>query len=163
MKIDFEIFNQKVLKNKDKYFSLLSKLKTQNPADLDIQFNKSHNLAFEKIDCLDCANCCKNLGPLIIQSDIKRIADFLNISTKDFLLNYIEMDEDGDFIFKSMPCPFLNLENNLCKIYEVRPKACSDYPHTNGKNLYKNLDITKKNLSICPAVAEILDDLMKIY
>ena len=38
-----------------------------------------HEAAFEQIDCLQCANCCKNHSPRFKQPDIKRIARSLNM------------------------------------------------------------------------------------
>lgn len=65
------------------------------------------------------------------------------------------MDEEGDWIFHSTPCPFL-LPDNACSIYTHRPQACKEYPHTNRKKMYQVETITLKNAGICPAVQEIL-------
>lgn len=50
---------------------------------------------------------------------------------------YLRVDEDNDKVFKSMPCPFLG-EDNLCSIYDIRPKACREFPHTDRKKNLSN-------------------------
>ena len=66
-----------------------------------------------------------------------------------------KIDEDGDQVLKSSPCPFL-LDNNKCMAYDSRPKACREYPHTNRKRMYQILDLTETNTRVCPAVADII-------
>src|ERR1700748_2782048 len=79
-----------------------------------------HEEAFSKIDCLQCANCCKNYSPRFKQPDIKRIAKRLHIKEGDLVATYLRLDEEGDYVVKQSPCPFL-AEDNTCNIYEDRP------------------------------------------
>jgi Fe-S-cluster containining protein len=88
-----------------------------------------------------------------------RIAKHLNISTSDFLMNYLEMDEEGDFVYKQQPCPFL-LKDNKCKIYDVRPEACADFPHTNRNDMNEILDLTLTNSTVCPAVSRMIKNML---
>lgn len=77
---------------------------------------------------------------------------------------YIVMDEDQDYVFHSSPCPFLE-QDNTCRIYDFRPKACREYPHTDRKNMTQILDLTYKNIAVCPAVfimIERIKDKMKL-
>ena len=117
---------------------------------------------FSKLDCLDCANCCKTTSPLILQEDITDISKILKMPAGKFIEEYIVMDEDGDFVFNSAPCPFLDVEN-YCKIYENRPKACREYPHTNQRKQLSIIDISFENVSICPAVFRIFEHLEKEF
>ena len=71
---------------------------------------------------------------------------------------YVVKDEDGDYVFKQTPCVFLGADN-FCSIYEARPNACREYPHTNRKKMHQILDLTIKNAEICPAVVRILDNM----
>ena len=73
---------------------------------------------------------------------------------------YIRIDEDGDYVFKTMPCPFL-MPDNYCQIYENRPKACKEYPHTDRKKFYQITNLSIKNSHVCPIVYEVLEDLKK--
>lgn len=126
--------------------------------DLDHFVLEAHDEAFSHIDCLECANCCKTTSPIILQEDIDRLAKYLKIKSGDFIQKYLEMDEDGDFVFTSAPCPFLK-DDNRCAVYDVRPQACREYPHTNRKRIHEILDITAANANICPAVNEIVEKL----
>jgi Fe-S-cluster containining protein len=141
--------------NKD----FLKKLSGQNPKALDRQFQVNHAEVFENIDCLSCANCCKTTSPIFLMSDIKRLAKALKISVKDFMVRYLTMDEDDDFVLTRAPCPFL-ASDNTCKVYDHRPKACREYPHTDRKNMAQILDLTFHNTLVCPAVSDIVDRLI---
>ena len=132
-------------------------LENYNSIGLDKLFKKHHQVVFENTDCLTCANCCRNYSPIIEPDEIPLLLTATNISSTDFFSNYIEMDEDGDFVFKSKPCPMLNFDSNKCTIYENRPKACREYPHTNMKDIKNHLDILEKNIEICPAANSILE------
>ncbi len=44
--------------------------------------------AFSKIDCLQCANCCKNYSPRFTPPDIKRISKYLGMKEGDFKDTY---------------------------------------------------------------------------
>ena len=115
----------------------------------------------EKIDCLSCANCCKSLGPAIYDKDIERIAKALRIKPSEVVSSYLRVDEDGDYVFRSMPCPFL-MPDNYCSIYDSRPKACREYPHTDRKNFEQIYKLTVKNTSTCPIAYEVLSELTKL-
>jgi Fe-S-cluster containining protein len=127
----------------------------QSKTDIDSDFHDEHKAVFKELDCLECANCCKTTSPIFLQEDIGRISSYLKIKVGHFISKYLEMDEDGDFVLQKAPCAFL-AEDNKCKIYDVRPKACSEYPHTNRKNMIEILDITLENTVVCPAVNEIV-------
>ena len=146
--------------NKKEIKKTLTQLRKMRKGDVDKKIHQLHSEAFSEIDCLECANCCKTTGPLIIQKDINRIAPHLNLSPMGFIEKYLNIDEDNDYVFKSMPCPFLG-EDNYCSIYEVRPKACREYPHTDRVNQLGILKLTEKNASVCPAVADIFEHLSK--
>jgi len=119
-----------------------------------------HEQAFENIDCTKCANCCKNYSPRFKTPDIKRISKHLNMKEGAFIETYLRLDEEGDYVVKSVPCPFL-AENNLCTIYEVRPSDCHRFPYTNEDIILKRQDITIKNSSFCPIVYFVLEKLIE--
>ena len=139
-----------------KLFALLRRRKSS--AD-DVLAEEMHEQVFASTNCLTCANCCKTHPPLLKERDIKVIAKHLHLTQAQFIAQYAMLDEDGDWVMYTVPCPFL-LADNACSIYEVRPNACRAYPHTNHKKLYQIADITLKNAEICPAVAPILDAIM---
>ena len=141
---------------------LFDKLKKQKPSDLDRVTNALHDEAFEHIDCLQCANCCRTTGPLLKDKDIERLAAHFKMRPSVFSEQYLRIDEDGDYIFKAMPCPFLGADN-YCGVYESKPSACANYPHTQQREIIKKLKITYHNSMICPAVAEVVEGLKKNY
>lgn len=119
-----------------------------------------HDEAFSKIDCLECANCCKNYSPRFKMPDIRRIARRLRMKEMDFISKYLLMDSDGDYVVTSKPCPFLG-EDNFCGIYEDRPRDCSRYPYTDEDVLLKQPDLTIKNARSCPAVFYVMERLLE--
>lgn len=118
-----------------------------------------HEEAFEKIDCLTCANCCKNYSPRFKTPDIKRISKHFGMKESVFIETYLRVDEDGDFVVKSSPCPFLN-EDNTCMIYEKRPSDCARFPYTNEDVIVKRQALTIKNSEFCPITYYVLEKLM---
>ena len=119
-----------------------------------------HEAEFEKTDCLTCANCCKTTGPLFTDKDIQRIAKFLRMKVVDFIKQYLRIDEDNDYVLQTLPCSFLGTDN-YCSIYKVRPKACSEFPHTNRKKFHQISKLTLENVKICPAAFQIIESMRK--
>jgi uncharacterized protein len=138
------------------------KLKRKKPNNLDGIIQNLHNEVFEKIDCMTCANCCKTTSPIFRESDIERIANHLKIKVSVFIDKYLHKDDANDYVLKQAPCSFLATDNT-CTIYNNRPLACKEYPHTNRKRFYQVLDLTLKNTTICPAVAKITEKLKTYY
>jgi len=118
-----------------------------------------HEEAFERIDCLQCANCCKNYSPRFKTPDIKRISKHLGLKESVFIATYLNLDSDGDYVVRSTPCPFLGTDN-YCSIYDKRPSDCQRFPYTDEDVLIKRPLITLKNSSFCPAVYYVLEKLM---
>jgi Fe-S-cluster containining protein len=117
-----------------------------------------HDAAFEKIDCLKCANCCKNHSPRFKQPDIKRIAKVLRIKEGDLVSQYLQLDKEGDYVTRQKPCPFL-AEDNTCNIYEDRPSDCRRYPYTDEDVFLKRVQLTLKNTLVCPIAATVAEGL----
>ena len=115
-----------------------------------------HHEAFSKIDCLECANCCKHHSPTFKSSDIKRISKFLGMKEIVFRKTYLHTDEENDEVLNHLPCSFLN-SDNTCSIYEVRPSDCARYPYTDEDVFIKRKSLTLANSMVCPAVFTILE------
>ena len=118
-----------------------------------------HEEAFARIDCLQCANCCKNYSPRFKTPDIKRISRHLGMKEGDFIEAYLRLDEEGDYVVTTKPCPFLE-NDNRCRIYDARPSDCHRFPYTDEDVLLKRPAITLKNSSFCPIVYYVLERLM---
>ena len=120
-----------------------------------------HEEAYSKIDCLECANCCKNHSPRFKQPDIKRIAKVLRMKEGDLVANYLKLDEEGDYVARQKPCPFL-AEDNTCDIYDDRPSDCERYPYTDEDVLIKRVQLTLKNTLVCPIAATVVERLLEL-
>jgi len=148
-----------VAKQSAAFKSLIKQLRKLKPAQLDTLINSAHIAWFDQIDCLDCGNCCRSLGPRLSPADIDSLAQANRVKPAKFIDSHLRIDEDGDYVFQQMPCPFLAADN-YCMVYEKRPKACRDYPHTHQRNLATMLQLTLKNAETCPVVYGILSELL---
>ena len=118
-----------------------------------------HDEAFSKVDCLQCANCCKNYSPRFKTPDVKRISKHLKMRESEFIDQYLKVDEDGDFVAKTSPCPFLRADN-FCSIYDQRPSDCHRFPYTDEDVFFKRKELTLKNVSFCPIAYYVLEKLI---
>jgi Fe-S-cluster containining protein len=154
------------LKSKAKQASVstqkvFQKIKKKPPQKLDYVMEELHEEVFSTTDCLTCANCCKTTSPVFTTKDIERIAKIFRLRPGQFINQYLHIDEDNDYVLNISPCPFLNTDNT-CQVYEHRPQACREYPHTNRKKFHHILDLTLKNTYICPATFKIIEKLKSI-
>lgn len=142
--------------------TFLDKLKRKPPRDLDNTVLELHEDAVSRIDCLECANCCKSISPIVIDRDIDRMAKHLRMKPSELIERYLLLDADGDYVYRQTPCPFL-MPDNYCMIYEVRPRACREYPHTDRRRFHQILNLTYKNTFVCPIVDDVVDKLKESY
>jgi uncharacterized protein len=159
--MDVDRFREQAKKRAPENKKFLQGLKRKDPRVVDDRFHAAHEEVFEEIDCLTCANCCKTTSPIFYQNDIERAAKALRMKPGDFVEKYLRIDEDKDYVLQTAPCPFLDHEN-YCSIYEDRPKACREYPHTDRKKMVQILELTYKNTLVCPAVLEMTERLKKV-
>ncbi|MGW1455103.1 YkgJ family cysteine cluster protein [Salegentibacter agarivorans] len=159
---------EEILKNlpekaKDKHKEnkkFFAKLRKKPPKDLDRQMQEMHEEEFSRTNCLDCANCCKTTGPLFTNKDIERISKHLKLKPQQFIEQYLRIDEDNDYVLQQVPCTFLAADN-YCLIYDMRPKACREFPHTDRKDFHKISNLTIKNTAICPAAYNIVEEMKR--
>lgn len=149
---------KEVEKETRKYFQ---RLKRRVPKTLDLTMRDLHEEEFSKTDCLTCANCCKTSSPIFTEKDIERISKHFRMKEVQFMDQFLERDSDDFYVLQSVPCHFLDESDNSCSIYDVRPKACREYPHTNRKKFIQITDLTIKNAEICPATFAIVENLKK--
>ena len=143
--MDLDRFREKSKNRSAENRKFLQSLKKKDARLVDDAFHNLHTEVFEEVDCLQCANCCKTTS----------------IKPGDFIETYLRVDEDKDYVLKSSPCPFLDADN-YCKVYESRPKACREYPHTDRKKMVQITELTFKNTLVCPAVLEMVERLKKV-
>ena len=118
-----------------------------------------HEKAFQQIDCLQCAHCCKRYSPRFKTPDIRRISKLLGMKEGAFIEKYLRLDEEGDYVMRSVPCAFLGTDNR-CSIYEDRPSDCHRFPYTDEDVILKRPRITQKNSEFCPIVVSVLEGLL---
>jgi len=159
--MDLNDFREKAKNRSEENKKLLQVIRKKDPRRVDDAFHTLHEKVFEEVDCLECANCCKTTSPIFYQTDIERVAKSLRMKPGDFIEKYLRIDEDKDYVLKSSPCPFLD-SDNYCQVYDDRPKACREYPHTDRKKMVQITELTYRNTLVCPAVLEIVQRLKKI-
>lgn len=160
LKLNLESYKTQASQKQKEHKKFLDGLKKKPPKNLDYMVQEIHEEVFEKVDCLQCANCCKTTGPLYTDKDIERISKHLRMKQADFEAKFLRIDEDNDKVLQNLPCFFLN-DDNTCSIYDVRPKACREYPHTDRKKIFQINHLMIKNTMICPAAFEFLEKMMK--
>ena len=119
-----------------------------------------HEEALQKIDCLSCANCCKHYSPRFKTPDIKRISKKLRMKEGEFIETYLRLDEEGDYVTQSAPCPFLG-SDNACSVYEDRPSDCARFPYTDEDVIVRRQPLTLKNSTFCPITYYVIERLMQ--
>lgn len=160
LELNLDFYKTQALQKQKEHKKFLEGLKKKPPKNLDYLVQETHEEVFEKIDCLQCANCCKTTGPLYTEKDIERISKHLRMKQADFEAKFLRIDEENDKVLQNLPCYFLN-DDNTCSIYDVRPKACREYPHTDRKKIYQINNLMIQNTVICPAAFEFVESMMK--
>lgn len=155
-------WKRKLVEKKEGKLVFLDKLREKEASIVDQVAKKAHQKIISKIDCLDCANCCKSTPALLTKKDIKRIAAYIKITPRQFIHKYVIQDINGELSFRKVPCVFLE-EDNKCSIYAVRPKACREYPHTDMNMFNSRIKLHKANLDICPIVFEVLEEMKEDF
>lgn len=160
--MNMQEFEKRALKEEEQNKKFLDWVIKKRPSDLDKKAGEAHEQTFQEIDCLKCANCCKTTSPIFYERDIDRASRALRMKPSEFIEKYLRIDEDKDYVLKSSPCAFLDHEN-YCLIYNDRPAACREYPHTNRKRLYQISKLTFTNTKVCPAALSVVERLRKNY
>lgn len=145
--------------NKKQYAQYLKRAARQR--GVEKRLPELHDKVFQEIDCLNCAGCCTNISPRFKTPDISRIAKFTDMKESAMIETYLRLDEDGDYVVKNSPCPFLESDNK-CAIYDARPGDCRKYPYTDSGDFFAYTNTTLLNTQYCPAVVKVLDALIKI-
>jgi Fe-S-cluster containining protein len=159
--INLRSFKKKVKVNKRKMKTFLTRTENNPPRGLDKMTAALEPKVWEEIDCLTCANCCKTMTPTYTTADIKRIAAHFNQTPQQFKDQWLKFDKkNNDWDNKTEPCQFLNLKDNKCSIYEIRPLDCSGFPHLPKKKMVEYMHVHKQNIEYCPATYKLVEKMM---
>ena len=139
-------------------YRFLNKIKRKHPRSLQQIASKVNEKVWDGIDCLSCANCCKTMSPTYQERDIKRIATFLKISVAEMKQRWLKKERGtGTWINKTKPCQFLDMQTNLCTVYDVRPSDCAGFPHLTKKYFVTYVHVHKQNIDECPATYRMVE------
>lgn len=158
---------EKILeRSKSKHADILRKMrhlsKLSKPG-FDETVRRYHDEAFAEIDCVECGLCCRNLGPIFRNTDIKHICAAIGTPEREFMDRYLTQDPDGvGFMLKELPCPFQESDNR-CSVYDVRTLSCVNFPHTLSGNFQKKLVGLALDSRYCPAAFLICEKIIEGY
>ena len=156
--INLRSFKKKVKLTGRSLKRFLTKLEKAPPRGLDSKAAKLHPEVWAEVDCLTCANCCKTMTPTYTKQDIIRIATHFKQTPQQFKDQWLMYDKkDGDWQNKKQPCQFLNLKDNKCSIYAIRPLDCSGFPHLPKKRMVDYMHVHKQNIEYCPATYKLVE------
>ena len=159
--VNLRSFRQQVLRTRRRMKSFLSRLEKKVPKGLNVHAIEADKKAWERTDCLDCANCCKTMSPTYTRKDIQRISAHLGMTQKAFREKWLYKDKTGDWMNVKQPCQFLDLKTNMCDIYAVRPRDCAGFPHHNKKMGADYMHMYKQNIEYCPATYRLVENIME--
>ena len=156
--VNLRSFRKKVRHTKSSFRRFLTKLEKNPPRNLTSLTIQLEKEVWGEVDCLSCANCCKTMTPTFNPTDLKRISAHFGQTVEEFKAKwlYIEKKKDGDWLNKKQPCQFLNLADNKCSIYEIRPADCAGFPHL-PKKLKDYIHVHKQNIEYCPATYRLVE------
>lgn len=159
--VNLRSFKQKVRYNKKGLKNFLSKVLKKQPAGLVKLTAVLEKEVWKEVDCLTCANCCKTMSPTYTKADIKRIAKHFDQTPEAFTKKWLRKDRTGDLLNKTEPCQFLNLKNNMCSIYDIRPLDCSGFPHLHKNKMVDYIHVHKQNIEYCPATYKLVEKMQE--
>lgn len=150
----------------DEYWKFRARLKNldMSSKELDSLVHEIYDEVAAQIDCTQCANCCKEISPVMDEKDIAKFAEGLKISLKEFKKRFLVISEElseeenaVEYEFHSDHCPFLI--DNKCSNYDHRPKNCVHYPYLKKKDFSTRLRGVIRNYSLCPIVFNVYEEL----
>ena len=163
MKINFRSFKQKVRFNKKIFRSFITKLEINPPKNIHQMLDEVDKEVWKETDCLSCGNCCKKMTPTFTPQDIKRISGHFEMTPTAFKSKWLVYEKDDkDWQNKKQPCQFLNLKDNKCSIYAIRPADCAGFPHLTKRKATDYLHIHKQNIEYCPATYKMVEKMREL-
>lgn len=162
---DIPLMQRRTRQNEPEDVRFRNRLKYQleiSNAALDTIVHEITDDVWSKIDCTECAHCCKTLQIEVSTKDIARLAAHLEISIKEFTKRYTRIGEDNAKVLKTIPCAFLG-KDNLCTVYEARPDSCRDYPLLHKPNFRSRSLFMLESNAVCPIVFNVWQRLKARY
>ena len=156
---DHEFLKQYAKKNEKEHQKFYTFLKTTDlpSEEIDEIVQTLIDEISDDTNCADCGNCCKHLNTTITEKDVKSIAECMSTSESEVIEEYLKKNKFGEYVWKSLPCPFLHV--SYCQLGPYKPDACKEYPHLNNPGFVNRLRAVMENLKVCPMVAELFEEL----
>ena len=158
--VNLKSFRKKVAAHKRRMRAFLTRTENNPPRGLDNLVKNIDQEVWKEIDCLSCSNCCRQMTPTFTSSDVRRISKHLGMSSDSFRERWLRLDQNGDWMNRSLPCQFLDTQTNMCSIYEVRPRDCAGFPHLTRRKMSDYMVWHKQNIEYCPATFSMVEKLM---
>jgi Fe-S-cluster containining protein len=156
----FRSFKRKLSTHRASFRRFLTRTEKNPPKGIDKLTRVVDQEVWQEVDCLTCANCCKRMTPTFTEKDLKRISAHFNQTPDEFREKWLEKDTNKDWVNKKQPCQFLNLEDNKCSIYEIRPADCAEFPHLTKRKWEEYAHVHKQNIDYCPATYRMVEKIM---
>jgi len=94
---------------------------------------KEKVLELAKVECNECTHCCGFGGGFLLEDDMERISDFLELSKEEFRQKYTEEFEKFNTTLQRLksdnpkkihsPCVFMDKEEK-CMVHQAKPLHC---------------------------------------
>lgn len=153
-------FKRKLSYHRKTFRRFLNKTEKTTVRGIDKLTPEIEKEVWQEVDCLSCANCCKKMTPTFTDKDLKRISAHFNQTPEAFKKQWLEKDKNKDWVNKLQPCQFLNVKDNKCSIYEIRPADCAGFPHLSKKRWREYAHVHKQNIDYCPATYSMVEKMI---
>lgn len=155
-----QAFKREIKINAKEYIRFLHGLPNRKSKGIASTIYSLHQEAYKKIDCGQCANCCKVMRPTYNRADIDRIAKHVGMTSQEYCDKYLGQDPTRDIMNRKSPCHFLD-KNNRCTIYEIRPLSCRRFPNTQRKDFISCKSLNSLNVQYCPITYHVVKNLKR--
>ncbi len=159
--ISLRSYKRKMQLQRPRLRRFLTKIEKTPIRGLDKITSSLETEVWAEVECLSCANCCKTMTPTFNNSDLKRISAHFGQTVDEFKAKWLYKQRGtGDWMNKKQPCQFLNLKDNKCSIYAIRPDDCAGFPHF-SKKMKDYAHVHKQNVEYCPATFRLVEKMME--
>jgi hypothetical protein len=113
---DLNKIKKLLIEKEDENWKFISFLKNCDipSEEIDSVVHKLYKKISSEIDCKKCANCCKEMKPVLDIKDIQKLSKGLDLSVSLFKSKYLTKDgESENYVFNKNPCPFLGIVPQL--------------------------------------------------
>ncbi len=158
--VNLRLFKKKLALRRSSYRRFLNRTEKNPPANIDKLTKEIEPEVWAEINCTTCANCCKKMTPTFTTKDLKRVAAHFNETVEEFKEKWLRKERNGDWVNVTQPCQFLNMQTNMCNIYEVRPADCAGFPHLSKRKWEEYAHVHKQNIDYCPATLKMVEKMI---